>query len=73
MKIDEIADIRDDGTASLKEGYELTTEVAKLLAVHDGPVEVLEISRMPEEFVEIIVQHNGKCTSTVPAPRILLI
>ena len=60
MKIEEIAEIRDDGTASLKEGYELTTEVGKLLAAHDGPVEVWEISRMPEEFVEIIVQHNGK-------------
>ena len=60
MKIEEIADIRDDGTASLKEGYELTTEVGKLLAAHDGPVEVWEISRMPEEFVEIIVHHNGK-------------
>lgn len=60
MKIDEIADIRDDGTARLKEEYELTIEVAKVLAVHDGPVEVCEISRMPEEFAEIIVQHNGK-------------
>ena len=60
MKIQEIADIRDDGTASLKEGYDLTTDVAKVLAVHDGPVEVWEISRMPEEFAEIIVQHSGK-------------
>jgi hypothetical protein len=60
MKIDEIADICDDGTARLKEEYELTIEVAKVLAVHDGPVEVCEISRMPEEFAEIIVQHNGK-------------
>ena len=55
MKIEEIAEIRDDGTASLKEGYELTTEVAKLLAAHDGPVEVWEISRMPED----IIKHIG--------------
>lgn len=60
MKIEEIADIREDGTASLKEGIELTKEVGQVLAAHDGPVEVWEISRMPEEFAEVIVQHNGK-------------
>lgn len=60
MNIHDIADIRDDGTASLKEGVELTQEVAEALAKHDGPVEVMDISTMPEDFAEAIVQHNGK-------------
>ena len=38
MSIEEIADIREDGTASLKEGIELTKDVAHTLAKHDGPV-----------------------------------
>jgi hypothetical protein len=60
MSIQDIADIRDDGTASLKEGIELTEDVAEVLANHDGPVEVMDISTMPEDFAEIVVQHNGK-------------
>lgn len=60
MSIEEIADIREDGTASLKEGIELTKDVAHTLAKHDGPVEVMDISTMPEDFAEIIVQHHGK-------------
>lgn len=60
MNIQDIADIRDDGTASLKEGVELTQDVAEALANHDGPVEVMDISTMPEDFAETIVRHNGK-------------
>ena len=60
MNINDIADIRADGTASLKEGVELTKEVAETLSKHDGPVEVSDISTMPEDFAELIVQHNGK-------------
>lgn len=60
MNIQDIADIRDDGTASLKEGVELTEDVAEVLANHDGPVEVMDLSVMPEDIAEILVQHNGK-------------
>lgn len=60
MNIQDIVDIRDDGTASLKEGVELTEDVAEALAKHDGPVEVMDISTMPEDFAKTIVQHNGK-------------
>lgn len=60
MNIGDIAEIQDDGTAILKDGYECTTEVAKVLAQHDGPVKVMDISTMPEDFAEILVRHNGK-------------
>lgn len=60
MNIQDIADIRDDGSASLKEGVELTEDVAEVLANHDGPVEVMDLSVMPEDIAEILVQHNGK-------------
>lgn len=65
MQLNQIADFRDDGpgmgaTAILKQEYEVTAEVAELLAGHDGPVEVWDIMIMPEEFAEVIVNHNGK-------------
>ena len=60
MNIQDITDIRDDGSASLKEGVELTEDVAEVLANHDGAVEVMDISVMPEDIAEILVQHNGK-------------
>jgi hypothetical protein len=60
MSIEEIADICEDGTASLKEGIELPKDVAHTLAKNYGPVEVMNISTIPEDFAEIIVQHHGK-------------
>lgn len=60
MTIGDIAEILDDGTAILKDGYECSTDVAKVLAQHDGPVKVMDISTMPEDFAEILVRHNGK-------------
>lgn len=60
MNITDIAEIHDDGTASLKDGYECTTDIAKVLAQHDGPIKVMDVSTMPEDFAEILVKHNGK-------------
>ena len=60
MNLNEIANINEDGSISLKAGQELTAEVASVLASHEGPVEVWDIDTMPVQFAETIVNHIGK-------------
>jgi hypothetical protein len=62
MNISDIAYFldHDPSTAHLKDGVDLTPEVAEVLIKHDGPIVIGDVITIPEDFAEIIVKHNGK-------------